>query len=332
MKFSRPFVLASFLAVSCIFFVAVSPSLNIQLGASQAPASQPLAPLWQVDAGGQAKFDVASVKQNKSGPPPSGDKPNSNVPFSPGDTYAPSGGLFSATNYPLFSYIAFAYKLSGSQFKDLLDHLPKWAATDRFDIQAKSARPNPTKDQMRLMVQSLLADRFKLAIHYETQQRPILGLALIKPGKTGSQLRPHSDATPCPVPTLAQASVSAPAETVAGGFPVICGSLMPLATTPGRLRAGSRDVNMQQIVTFLNTITGLDRPIVDQTGLTGKFDFFIEFTPQLPPSPNNSTFQPDESGSTFLEALKDQLGLKLDSQTGPVDVLVVDHVEEPRPN
>ena len=332
MRLSRPFVLLSIFVIPCLSFVAASSSLSGQTASSQAPAAQPVVPKWQTDAGDKAKFDVASVKQNQSGAPPSGDKPNSNVPFSPGDTYAPTGGLFSATNYSLLAYITFAYKITGSQGRDLLAQLPKWALTDRFDIQAKTERPNPTKDQMRLMVQSLLADRFKLAIHNEAQQRPILGLALIKPGKTGAQLQPHSDATPCPVPTLAQTSLSQPAVTVTGGFPAVCGILVPLATTPGRLRAGSRDVNIGQIVTFLSTITGFDRPIVDRTELTGTFDFIIEFTPQLPPSPGNSTFQPDETGSTFLEALKDQLGLKLDSQTGSVNVLVVDHVEEPLPN
>jgi uncharacterized protein (TIGR03435 family) len=182
------------------------------------------------------------------------------------------------------------------------------------------------------MLQAVLADRFKLAIHYETQQRPILALSLVKPTRTGGQLQPHSDASPCPVPTQSQTSLSQQTATVAGGFPLVCGALMPLQGAPDRLRAGSRDVSVGQIVSFLNSMTGFDRPIVDHTGLTGRYDFIIEFTPQLPPSPGNSTFQPDETGSTFLEALKDQLGLKLDSQTGPVDVLVVDHIEEPSPN
>jgi uncharacterized protein (TIGR03435 family) len=74
---------------------------------------------------------------------------------------------------------------------------------------------------------------------------------------------------------------------------------------------------------------GIDRPVLDKTGLTGKIDFTIEFTPDVPAG---TSFQPDPNGPTFIEALKDQLGLKLESQTGPVDILVIDHVEEPSPN
>jgi uncharacterized protein (TIGR03435 family) len=73
---------------------------------------------------------------------------------------------------------------------------------------------------------------------------------------------------------------------------------------------------------------GTDRPVLDKTGLTGEFDFIIEFSPAVPPGSN---FQPDPNGPTFQEALKEQLGLKLDSQTGPVDVFVIDHIEEPSP-
>jgi uncharacterized protein (TIGR03435 family) len=80
-------------------------------------------------------------------------------------------------------------------------------------------------------------------------------------------------------------------------------------------------------------LSGVDAPIVDKTGLTGTFDFVIEFTPQINgPLPPGVNFQPDESGPTFAEALKEQLGLKLESQKGSVDVIVLDHVEEPSEN
>ena len=81
-------------------------------------------------------------------------------------------------------------------------------------------------------------------------------------------------------------------------------------------------------------LSGLaDRPVLDKTGLTGKIDFVIEFTPQFNgPLPPGANFQPDPTGPTFLEALKEQLGLKLESQTGLVEVIVVDHVEQPSEN
>jgi len=88
---------------------------------------------------------------------------------------------------------------------------------------------------------------------------------------------------------------------------------------------------MELIGSWLGAAGPLSRPVLDQTGLSGTLDFVIEWTPEFngPPPPN---FQPDPSGPTFLEALKEQLGLKLQPQTGPVDVLVIDHVEEPSPN
>jgi len=75
-------------------------------------------------------------------------------------------------------------------------------------------------------------------------------------------------------------------------------------------------------------VFGIDRPVLDRTGLTGTYDLVFNFTSEnMPPG-----IQLDESGPTFLEALKDQLGLKLVPETRPVDVLVIDHVEEPSPN
>ena len=77
----------------------------------------------------------------------------------------------------------------------------------------------------------------------------------------------------------------------------------------------------------------MDRPVLDRTGLTGKFDFAIEFSPQPDvPSAPGANFQPDPIGPTFMEALKEQLGLKLEPLSGPFDVLVIDHVEEPSAN
>jgi uncharacterized protein (TIGR03435 family) len=79
--------------------------------------------------------------------------------------------------------------------------------------------------------------------------------------------------------------------------------------------------------------TGFEwRPVLDKTGLSGKFDFLLEWSPQNEVSSNANSAAPDPNGPTFLEALKDQLGLKLVPQTGKVQVLVIDHIEEPSPN
>jgi uncharacterized protein (TIGR03435 family) len=202
--------------------------------------------------------------------------------------------------------------------------MPKWVTMERFDIEAR-AHGNPTKDQMRLMMQALLSDRFKLAIHTETRQLPVFALVLAKPGKFGPQLRPHLDDPPCG-PQLTVGST----DTVAGGFPTACGGIIPIEpNASGRMRLAARNVTLALTAATLRGYGNFDRPVIDQTGLNGTFDFYFEYALDLSPS---AEVQGDTTGPTFLEALRDQLGLKLDSQTGPVDVIVLDHVEEPSPN
>jgi bla regulator protein blaR1 len=96
---------------------------------------------------------------------------------------------------------------------------------------------------------------------------------------------------------------------------------------------GMRNVTTKLIATALGVMGNLDRPIFDQTGLSGNYDFVLKWTPEPNgPPPSGANVQSDQSGPTFLEALKEQLGIKLESQTGPVDVLVIDHVEQPSEN
>jgi hypothetical protein len=159
-------------------------------GLSAASAQSPPVPKWQIAAGGKMAFDVASVKQNTAGQP----ERNSNISFGASDVFTPTGGLLSASNIPLIQYIIFAYKITADGAQAVTSQLPKWASTDRYDIQARAAESNPTKDQMRLMMQSLLSDRFKLAIHYETRQLPVFALVLDKAGENGEPLFPSDGA------------------------------------------------------------------------------------------------------------------------------------------
>ena len=321
------------LAMPILATFMTAPRLRVQAPTPQSAA----VPQWQTDAGGKMAFDVASVKLNKSGLPPSGNTTYVNVPMGPGDYYSPTGGLFTATNIPLYGYITFAYKARANQTLNLRAQVPRWVLSDRYDIQARTER-SPTKDQMRLMMQALLADRFKLAIHTETRQLPVFALVFFKPGKTGPQFQAHSTEIPCstdPQILSPTGSAPAPAATVVGGFPVTYGGIQPMeAISPGRVRIGGRNVTMGLIASTLAAMPdNADRPVLDRTGLNGTFDFTLEWMPQ----PNGSlasgaASQPDQAGPTFLEALKDQLGLKLDSATGPVDVLVLDHVERPSEN
>ena len=174
------------MVIPIVIGIATSPSI----------VAQTAVPQWQTVAGGKMEFEVASVRQNLSGKFTS-----PNFPLDPGNAYATTGGRFSA-DFGVITYITFAYKLSltQEQRQAMIANLPKWVANDRFTIQAKAANGNPTKDQMRLMMQSLLADRFQLAIHFETQQMPVLAMALVRAGKTGPKLKPHSEGLPCDSP------------------------------------------------------------------------------------------------------------------------------------
>jgi uncharacterized protein (TIGR03435 family) len=272
----------------------------------------------------QLKFDVASVKQNKSD---SNAKPTSNVPLTQGKAYSPNGGVFSATNQSLFIYILFAYKVSLTEAWDQFKHLPQWARTETFDIHAKTDIPNPTKDQMRQMMQSLLEDRFKLAVHRETRQVPIFALTLAKPGKLGPQLKPHTTDSPCTTDAPDQPSAtSTPLANLLGTWPNQCGDGDEIAS-PRRTRAGARDVTMPQIASWLSGEGDTDLPIVDKTNLTGTFDLIIEFAPE-----HGSATTTDTSIQTFQQALQDQLGLKLEKQKGDATFFVIDHIEQPSEN
>lgn len=249
-------------------------------------------------------FDVTSVKPNK----PDAAR-ISNVPMGPDDAWTPNGGLFSASGFALLNYIGFAYKFTTYDYNSAQSRWPSWVFMDRFDIQAR-ALAGTTKDQMRLMMQSLLADRFRLAIHFETREAPVFALVPVNPGKTGPQLQPHSDGSPC-LPDNP------------------CGSLYsPDSHPPGQYRIGAQKVTMGYIADILAT-SEVGRPVVDKTGLAGTFDFTLEWAPNRPANPD---FQPDPLGPTYIEAIRDQLGLKLESTKGPLSVPVLDHVERPEEN
>lgn len=306
--------------------LAVAVGTGMLLGLLRQPRvfAQSATADWEQAAGGKMSFDVTSVKQNVSSIPGVVDW---NVPLF-GDDYPPNGGLFRARNFDVSNYIAFAYKLSVAQMRIVDSELPKWATANRFDIEAH-APPDATKDQMRLMMQSLLAERFRLKAHLEKRETRVYALMLIKPGVTGPKLQLHSQDPPCADPSTSLISGRSIVATPAG-FPARCGSPVGLADSwNGTI--GGRDVSMQMITEALANApdgTPLDRPVVDQTGLSGQFDFLIEYWPQW----NNSGRAPADVGPTLLEALKDQLGLKLQSTTAPFDTLIVDHIEEPTPN
>jgi uncharacterized protein (TIGR03435 family) len=312
---------AAWIAITPILLILITQPLLAQT----APAQTPPPPAWQTAAGTKQTFDVASVR-----PSPPGSRPRGAI-LNPFDETPPTGGLFSA-NGPLIAYIAFAYKLRDiTQMMALNGKLPEWAqAANTYDIEAR-ADGAPTQDQVRLMVQSLLAERFKLAVHYETKQLPVFALALDKPGKLGPQFVPHPAEQPClnkPEKAAPLAPNTAP--------PIYCG--IDEWQVNGLLHVRMIDVTMEQATGLLGGMGGIlgdlgPRSAIDQTGLTGHYDLNLEFVMQKAGDPSAS---PDSdsgaSGPSITTALKNQLGLKLIKQTGPVNVFVLDHIEKPSEN
>jgi bla regulator protein BlaR1 len=162
---------------------------------------------------------------------------------------------------------------------------------------------------MRLMMRSLLADRFKFAFHMETRQVAVLALVVAKPGKTGPRLTPHPADPPCEA-----------------NLPPACNSILGLPPgVPGRSRLGGRNVTIALMADMFSQRTDPGRPIIDATGLHGKFDFQIEFVPE-------AKTESDPDGPRFEQALPDQLGLRMESRRSPMAIMVVDHIERPSEN
>ena len=273
-------------------------------------------------------FDIASVRPTKIPRPP-------NFGLGTGDAKPPGGRLSAA--FSLDTYIGFAYKLAPFLTGDALANAPKWLHTDFFEIDAE-AQGNPTKDQMRLMMQSLLADRFKLAVHFETKEVPVLALTQVKPGKLGPKLLPHSQGPPCPDEYKGPEPgvMPDPRKEV---FPRDCDLTQSRGMPDGTWFVGSRNTTMataaQEFSTYGFLAGEIDRPVVDKTGLNARFDFVLEYKPgesnRFAP-PGGAAPSGEFGGTPFAEALRQQLGLKLVRTKAPVRMLVIDHVGRPSEN
>ena len=274
------------------------------------------------------EFDVASVKLNTFGAVSGQNPPMSNVDLDPGDIFVPTCGIFSVRNKSLRTLIAFAYKMSGDQQNFLKLNVPDFVLTERFDIEARTTEKNSTKDDYRAMMQSLLADRFKLKVHNETRESKTYALIPAAPGKLGPNIRMHpAGDESCNSPeALRKSPVLMP-----DGHPALCGTvaLLPWRYQPdtkGAMTIGGRNVPMSLIAAALvapyTGDTGLEHAVVDKTGITGN----VDFTLQLGYDEMEPTNTPN-TAPLFLQELKDQLGMKLRNDKGTINVYVVDHVE-----
>lgn len=256
-------------------------------------------------------FEVATVRENTSA------ETRSRIEVLP-------SGQFNAINMTLRQIVSIVYPTDGGRFRhaDQLVGGPGWFDSARFDIIAKtdarggdsnkpgftaSAADREAVERVRLMMRGLLAERFKLRVHQEIRQLPIYELVVLKrTGELG--------------PDIKRAAADCIEEWKKQGKPdarnLACGSIQGRA---GRMTGHA--VEIGPLVRDLYEWTG--RPVVDRTGLTGRFDFTLNW------SPEGTT---DTDAPSIFTALQEQLGLKLQPARGPVDVLVVDSAERPMPD
>jgi len=169
-----------------------------------------------------------------------------------------------------------------------------------YDIEARAPAP-ATEDQMRLMMQSMLEDRFRLKVHWETRQAPVFALMLDKSGKLGPQIQPHPASDDCKKTQFLEGGQAS--GTSLSALPIPCGWIAHLPTSqPGERRLGGRDVPLSMLASSLPAQTGLviiGLPVIDRTGLRGNYDFQLAWAREDANELNNA-----EIGGSFREALK----------------------------
>ena len=295
--------LLSRLAAGAVLVVSAT-ALSVSRPHAQTPAQAP-------DPKAVLTYEAASVKPNKSG------VQGSSIRRFP-------GGRLQATNMPLRALITFAYQLQPFQ----LVEDPGWIRNETFDIVAKMegdpppVMPGSGPDPHMVAMRTLLAERFKLAVHRETRQMDIYELVLARPdGKLGPALKPTTQ--DCAAMMAAARGGPPPGPAPGPNSPVVCG----MRGLPGRLVAGA--MPMAQLASNLSG--QVQRIVVDRTGLSGGWDFEITFAPERPLNPPPGVEFPaaDPNAPSLFTAMQEQLGLKLQSTKGPVEVLVVERVEQP---
>jgi uncharacterized protein (TIGR03435 family) len=232
------------------------------------------------------KFEVASLK-----PSP---------PDSRGGAIRPSPGgeRYEANGIPLKLMIQVAYRVKADQVVGL----PAWIDSDLFDMNAKAERPSSV-EELHVMLQNLLAERFQLKFHRATKELPMYAMTV---DKAGPKLESH-EAKSAGDPWIDQAQTK----------------FLHLTLT-------ATSAPMDYLAWRLSML--LDLPVVDQTHLKGGYDFKISYTADLPPNiapeahVNGEAI--DTTGPTIFEAMRQQLGLKLEKTRGPVEILQIDHVEK----
>jgi uncharacterized protein (TIGR03435 family) len=239
-------------------------------------------------------YDVVAIKPNKSG--------SGSMRISTRDAN------YLGTNVSLLQLLANAYGIRDG----LITGLPGWAESARFDINAKIVDPDPaavknlTRDQRGALMIALLTDRFGLKAHKEIKTLPIYELVIAKERPRFKEVAPAPPQDPA-VPRTPNS---------------------PGSMTTSRTELTGNAIPIASLISSLSN--QLDRNVIDKTGLAGKYNLHLKWAPDQPAS--DSAASAEEPAPPLFTAIQEQLGLKLQPAKGPVEALVVDHVEQPTEN
>src|SRR5215831_20129310 len=250
-------------------------------------------------------FEVATIKLNQS------------RERRPRQVVLPRAGRLTLTNISIKELIQDAYGLPSPA---LLLNVPDWAGTDHVDVVAKAPSAAPVTI-LQKMLQPLLAEYFKLSVHRETREMDVLEMVLATPGRLGPRLKQSLDTCDEFVGTP---GTFARAPDGAANERGTCGVL-----PGGAGRIVARGLDMPGLAAYIGTTPG--RMIIDRTGIAGRFDVDLTYTPSIFSSdaPERRSPPPgvDPAGPPLITALEEQLGLKLRPGRAPIDVVVIDHAE-----
>jgi uncharacterized protein (TIGR03435 family) len=273
---------------------------------------------------GKLEFEVASIKPAAPQPARGGMVRMSGGPGTP------SPGEITYINVTLRLMITNAFDIKAFQLT-----APDWTNDSRFDVVAKVPK-GATREEVRVMLQNLLADRFGMKVHHEQKEMQAFALLAAKGGvklKSSIEAAPNSDSAP-----------PGPLKMDRNGFPVLPpgsqGTI--IETVNGQMHLTAMQRSLADICNFLGN--QLSKPVIDQTGLTGKYDFNLQFAPdtmagpgrgltplQTPSAggePGGSAAASNDPAPTLIGAVQEQLGLKLEAKKLPVDIVVIDHIEK----
>jgi uncharacterized protein (TIGR03435 family) len=260
---------------------------------AQAPAQKPA-------------FEVVSVKAANSCPPSSSSSMSAATP-----------GRVSLCN-TLFVIIRWAYLVYNKHVPNLDTEIqggPPWITSDLYEIAANTEGDRTRQMMLGPMTQRLLEERFRLNVHYEEKEMPIYALTA---AKSGTKLQKFIEGSCMPMETF-----------LGGGRPLDpltppCGVIL-VSPRGNNLRLDAYRLSLEEFSRRAKTALRLDRPVIDQTSVEGIFNFHLDF------APSRAFLGPSDAPSIFT-ALQEQLGLKMESSKGPVEVLVVDSVQRPSEN